>query len=77
MERCGRRREREEEAKERQQEEGEERAEEEEEGGKEVYLPQTQLPVEVRKMSYTQLSVQDAENTRPYSEGSLANDFIP
>lgn len=40
-------------------------------------MPQTQLPVEVRKMSYTQLSVQDAENTWPYSEGSLANDFIP
>lgn len=42
-----------------------------------AYLPQAKLLVEVRKMSYTQLPVQDAENTCPYSEGNLATDFTP
>lgn len=41
-----------------------------------AYLPQAKLLVDVRRMSYTQLSLQDAENTGPYSEGSLTTDFI-
>lgn len=41
-----------------------------------AYLPQAKLLVEVRKMSYTQLSLQDTENICPYAEGNVATDFI-
>ena len=62
-------REGEEKARERQQEEREEGAEEEE-GGQEAYLPQTQLPVQVRKMSYTHLSAQGGRALVPILRGT-------
>ena len=43
---------------------------EEEEGGQEAYLPQTQLPVQVRKMSYTHLSAQGGRALVPILRGT-------